>query len=165
MPKKVSRRGFIGGAAAAGASALGPQAVAPHAAAQQAPGIQGFDHVALPMQNTEAMLAFYRGLGLQVIENANACSVYIGDQMINFHRPAFWQRDTFTLRAPAARPPCGDLCFVWGGTAQALQSMLNRAGAKIIEGPVARQGGRQKAASSVYVRDPDGNLLEFMIYS
>lgn len=117
------------------------------------------------MQNTEAMLAFYRGLGLQVIENANACSVYIGDQMINFHRPAFWQRDTFTLRAPAARPPCGDLCFVWGGTAQALQSMLNRAGAKIIEGPVARQGGRQKAASSVYVRDPDGNLLEFMIYS
>ena len=43
--------------------------------------------------------------------------------------------------------------------------MLDRAGAKIIEGPVARQGGRQKAASSVYVRDPDGNLLEFMIYA
>ncbi len=34
----------------------------------------------------------------------------------------------------------------------------------IIEGPVSRQGGRQKAATSVYVRDPDGNLLEFMIY-
>jgi hypothetical protein len=34
--------------------------------------------------------------------------------------------------------------------------MLDRGGAKIIEGPVARQGGRQKAASSVYVRDPDG---------
>jgi catechol 2,3-dioxygenase-like lactoylglutathione lyase family enzyme len=30
---------------------------------------------------------------------------------------------------------------------------------------VARQGGRRKGASSVYVRDPDGNLLEFMIYS
>ena len=35
------------------------------------------------MQNTDAMLAFYRGLGLQVNEGAQACSVYIGDQMIN----------------------------------------------------------------------------------
>jgi catechol 2,3-dioxygenase-like lactoylglutathione lyase family enzyme len=116
------------------------------------------------MQNTDAMLAFYRGLGLQVTENATACSVYIGSQMINFHRPATWQRETFTLRAPAAKPPCGDLCFVWDGTAESLKAMLDRGGAKIIEGPVARQGGRQKAASSVYVRDPDGNLLEFMIY-
>ena len=38
------------------------------------------------------------------------------------------------------------------------------AGADIIEGPVARQGARRIDASSVYVRDPDGNLLEFMIY-
>jgi catechol 2,3-dioxygenase-like lactoylglutathione lyase family enzyme len=42
--------------------------------------------------------------------------------------------------------------------------MLDRAGVKIVEGPVERQGGRKKAASSVYVRDPDGNLLEFMTY-
>jgi len=65
--------------------------------------------------------------------------------MINFHRPAHWQTAAFTPRAPAAKPPCGE--------------------AKIMEGPVGRQGGRKKAASSVYVRDPDGNLLEFMIYS
>jgi catechol 2,3-dioxygenase-like lactoylglutathione lyase family enzyme len=132
--------------------------------AQQTGSIKGFDHVALPMQNTEAMLAFYRGLGLQVSENANACSVYIGTQMINFHRPALWQSKTFTLRAPAARPPCGDLCFVWDGTAESVKAMLDQAGAKIVEGPVGRQGGQKKAASSVYVRDPDGNLLEFMIY-
>lgn len=132
--------------------------------AQQAGSIKGFDHVALPMQNTEAMLTFYRSLGLQVSENADACSVYIGAQMINFHRPALWQSKTFTLRAPAAMPPCGDLCFVWEGTSESLRAMLDRAGAKIVEGPVARQGGQKKAASSVYVRDPDGNLLEFMIY-
>jgi catechol 2,3-dioxygenase-like lactoylglutathione lyase family enzyme len=42
--------------------------------------------------------------------------------------------------------------------------MLNRAGAKLVEGPVERQGGRRKTGSSIYVRDPDGNLLEFMIY-
>ena len=117
------------------------------------------------MQNTEAMIAFYRGLGLGVRENAQACSVYIGDQMINFHRPAAWQRETFTLRAPAAKPPCGDLCFVWEGTPESLKAMLDRAKAKIIEGPVPRQGGRKANASSVYVRDPDGNLLEFMIYA
>ena len=134
-------------------------------AAQPAGRVRGYDHIALPMQNTEAMLAFYRGLGLEVRERANACSVYIGEQMINFHRPAAWQSGTFTLRAPAAKPPCGDLCFAWEGTPAALAGMLERARAKIEEGPVARQGGRKKAASSVYVRDPDGNLLEFMIYS
>jgi catechol 2,3-dioxygenase-like lactoylglutathione lyase family enzyme len=154
--KNVSRRGFVQGAAAAAGAA--------QITAQQAGSVRGFDHVALPMQNTGAMLAFYRALGFQVTENARACSVYIGDQMINFHQPATWQDPAFTLRAPGAKPPCGDLCFVWDGTAAALQAMLNRAGAKIIEGPVARQGGRKKAASSVYIRDPDGNLLEFMIY-
>jgi len=117
------------------------------------------------MQNTEAMIAFYRRLGLEVRETAQACSVYIGDQMINFHRPAAWQSETFTLRAPAAKPPCGDLCFVWEGTPESLKAMLDRAKAKIIEGPVPRQGGRKANASSVYVRDPDGNLLEFMLYA
>jgi len=150
----VSRRKFIGGMVAAGGAAR----------LQQSGNIRGFDHVALPMQNTDAMLAFYRSLGLQVAENPQAVSVYVGSQMINFHRPATWQRESFTLRAPAAKPPCGDLCLVWDGTPESLKSMLDRAGAKIIEGPVARQGGRRAAASSVYVRDPDGNLLEFMIY-
>ena len=159
--KNVSRRMFVrGAAAAAGASKLVAQQ-----AGQQAGSVRGFDHVALPMQNPAAMLAFYRGLGFQVTENARACSVYIGDQMINFHQPATWQDPAFTLRAPAAKPPCGDLCFVWDGTAAALKTWFDRAGAKIIEGPVARQGGRRKGASSVYIRDPDGNLLEFMIYN
>ena len=160
--RRVSRRKFITGVAVAGA-AVDPLAVS--TSAQSSGSVRGFDHVALPMQNTDAMLAFYRALGWPVTENAQACAVYVGNQMINFHRPAAWQRETFTLRAPAAKPPCGDLCFVWDGTPDSLKAMLDRAGAKIIEGPVARQGGRKAAASSVYVRDPDGNLLEFMIYS
>ena len=160
MKPDSSRRRFIRNAVAAGAAAGSSPA---HA---QATGrVRGFDHVALPMQNTEAMLAFYRGLGWEVRENANACSVFCGDNMINFHRPARWQSAEFKLRAPAAKPPCGDLCFVWEGTPASLKAMLDRAGAKIIEGPGERQGGRKKIGSSVYVRDPDGNLLEFMIYS
>jgi catechol 2,3-dioxygenase-like lactoylglutathione lyase family enzyme len=127
-------------------------------------GISGFDHVSLPMQHTDEMVAFYRALGLQVAERPYVVSVYAGDQMINLHRPEIWQREGFTLRAPAAEPPCGDLCFVWDGAPEPLRALLRDAGADIEEGPVAREGGRQAEASSVYVRDPDGNLLEFMIY-
>jgi catechol 2,3-dioxygenase-like lactoylglutathione lyase family enzyme len=159
MSRTSSRRTFVRtvvSAAAAGRAA--------RAQAQQAGRVSGFDHVALPMQNTEAMVTFYRALGFQTSETATAVSVYVGDQMINFHRPAHWQDATFTLRAPAATPPCGDLCFVWEGTAASLKARLDRAGAKVEEGPVARQGGRRKTGSSVYVRDPDRNLLEFMIY-
>ena len=76
-------------------------------------------------------LAFYRALGLEVRESANAVSVYIGEQMINFHRPAWWQNPSFTLRAGGAKPPCGDLCFVWEGTPEALKILLDRVGAKI----------------------------------
>jgi len=126
--------------------------------------IRGFDHVSLPMQHTEAMVAFYRSLGLQVAEHPHVVSVYAGNQMINLHRPETWQKKGFTLRAPAAIPPCGDLCFVWGGSSDSLGTLLDAAGAEVIEGPVAREGGRRADASSVYVRDPDGNLLEFMIY-
>ena len=154
MRRSLPRRMFIGDMVAAAVATGGAQAVA-----QPAGRVRGFDHVALPMRNTEAMLAFYRRLGFDVAEGPTACSVYIGEQMINFHRPAHWQDGAFKLRAPAAKPPCGDLCFVWEGTPAALHSMLDRAAAKIIEGPAVRQGGRKKAGSSVYVRDPDGNLL------
>lgn len=160
MHSGASRRRFV--KAVAGAAAI---AGVQGASAQQAGGVRGFDHVAVPMQNTDAMLAFYRGLGLQLNETPNAVSVYVGNQMINFHRPARWNDPAFTNRAPAARPPCGDFCFVWEGTAESLKAALDRAGAKVELGPVDRPGGRRRNGSSVYVRDPDGNLLEFMIYS
>jgi catechol 2,3-dioxygenase-like lactoylglutathione lyase family enzyme len=130
-----------------------------------APGvIRSFDHVSLPMQHTDEMIAFYRALGFDVAEHPYVVSVYVGEQMINLHRPEIWQRDGFTLRGPAAQPSCGDLCFVWEGTPAELQALLATAGAEVEEGPVDRQGARRAAASSVYTRDPDGNLLEFLRY-
>jgi catechol 2,3-dioxygenase-like lactoylglutathione lyase family enzyme len=127
-------------------------------------GVAGIDHVSLPMQDADAMPAFYRALGFDVVEQRAIVSVHAGAQMINFHRPEIWGRDGFTLRAPAAVPPCGDLCFVWAGTAAALHARLANVHAAIEEGPVDRVGGRRSTGSSVYTRDPDGNLLEFMIY-
>ena len=70
----------------------------------------GFDHIALPMQNTEAMVSFYRSLGFEVTVKPSVVQVHLGNQMINFHRPELWQGH-FPLRAPEATPPCGDICF------------------------------------------------------
>jgi catechol 2,3-dioxygenase-like lactoylglutathione lyase family enzyme len=126
--------------------------------------IAGIDHASLPMQDTEGMVAFYRSLGFDAVELGPVVSMYAGSQMINFHRPELWQRNGFTLRAPAATSPCGDLCFVWEGSAESLHALLDDVGAAIEEGPVTRHGGRRTDGTSVYVRDPDGNLLEFMIY-
>ena len=161
MARKSSRRRFIQSIAVG--TAIGTVG-GNSPSAQQIGRVRGFDHVALPMANTDAMLAFYKALGFDIVENAAAISVYVGDNMINFHRPTRWQDKTFTNRAPAAVPPCGDLCFVWEGTAESLKATLERAAAKIDIGPVPRGGGRRKTGSSVYARDPDGNLLEFMFY-
>ena len=152
--------GATGAASASIASGSGVRA--------QEGAISSFDHVAVPMQNTEAMIAFYRALGVHVMETAGRVSVHFGDQKINFHRPASWQRATSaSLRAPAATPPCGDFCFVWSGSEESLTTVLGRTGAEII-GSGMRDGGRALGTvrgMSRYVRDPDGNLLEFMIYS
>jgi catechol 2,3-dioxygenase-like lactoylglutathione lyase family enzyme len=115
------------------------------------------------MRDPAAMVAFYSALGLKVNETPHLVQVYVGEQMINFHRPSVWERG-FELRAPAAVPPCGDLCFVWEGTASELAAALDAAGAAVVEGPVERDGGRQSTGTSVYMRDPDGNLLEFLAY-
>ena len=120
------------------------------------------------MRNTGAMLAFYRDLGFPVNEGDRICSVHFGDSKINLHRPEIWESGEFTLRAPRAVPPCGDFCVVWGGSAAELEQMFERVGAVVIEGPAPRLGGRNggvDTGTSRYIRDPDGNLLEFIIYS
>jgi len=132
--------------------------------------VASFDHVALPTQKPEEMIAFYGALGFTVpdVEKWRAAavpffSIHFGNQKINFHAPALWHRGDFTLRGPTAQPGCGDLCFVWDGGAERLREMLTAARAEIIAGPVELPGARGKG-TGVYVRDPDANLLEFIIY-
>ena len=162
------RRGFLRQiVAGATVAAVVSPARGPGARAQEG-AVTSFDHVAVPMRNTDEMIAFYRALGLHVMETDRRVSVHFGDQKINFHRPSSWQRASATsLRAPAATPPCGDFCFVWSGSEDSLTAVLDRAGAEVI-GSGPRDGGRALGTvrgMSRYVRDPDGNLLEFMIYS
>lgn len=136
--------------------------------------IARLDHVAIPAGKPEEMLRFYRALGFSAPEpeawrrsGARVFAVQFGDNKINMHAPDFWQDPAFTLRGPTARPGCGDFCFVWNGTPETLESALAAAGAAIEVGPVERVGGRASGRAkgiSRYTRDPDGNLLEFIIY-
>lgn len=131
--------------------------------------ISAFDHVAIPMERVEDMVQFYTDLGCRVVEqnSGRIFAVIFGDNKINFHAPELWKSGQFTLRGPSALPGCGDLCFVWQGSQEALLDTLNKAAAEIEEGPVERTGGMNGGSTrgiSIYTRDPDSNLLEFIIY-
>lgn len=129
--------------------------------------IAGLDHVAVPIAKVEDMLAFYEALGFGVRRGGRLHSIHFGDNRINFHAPELWNDQRFTLRGPSARPGCGDFCFVWQGTVESIARRLRDLKIEIIEGPAPREGGRnggKMTGTSVYVRDPDGNLLEFMAY-
>ena len=134
----------------------------------------GFDHVAMPTAQPEAMLRFYRKLGFTVptpeewtARGERFFTIQFGNNKINVHAPALWKDGAFTLRGVSAQPGCGDFCFAWAGTLDELRATLDTAGAPIEEGPVERVGGRDAGrakGTSLYTRDPDRNLLEFIVY-
>ncbi len=128
------------------------------------------DHVAMPTADAERLIGFYKKLGFEITDEAewragtaNIFSIQIGDSKINVHP----ERYMANLRGPTAVPGCMDMCFVWDGTVEQCQRMLAEAGVEVVQGPVPRKGARQRGAApslSLYARDPDGNLLEWMIY-
>ena len=130
--------------------------------------LRSIDHVAVPVRNIEAMLSFYEKLGCHIKKEYDGLlySVSFGNNRINFHTPALWEDVDFSLRGPSAQPGCGDFCFVWDGNEQSLSNLFLDLSAEIEEGPVERNGGRNQGDTGVsrYIRDPDLNLLEFIIY-
>ena len=94
---------------------------------------------------------------------ANIFSIQVGESKINVHPEGF----TASLRGDTALPGSADICFVWDGTPEECQKMLADAGVEIIRGPGPRKGARARGsltAVSMYARDPDHNLLEWMVY-
>ena len=130
----------------------------------------GIDHIAMPTANAERLIEFYKRLGFAINDEAewrsgkaNIFSIQIGDSKINVHP----EGHTASLRGPTAVPGCTDICFVWNGTPEECQKMLADASVEVIRGPEPRKGARGGGgfpAVSLYARDPDQNLLEWMIY-
>jgi catechol 2,3-dioxygenase-like lactoylglutathione lyase family enzyme len=130
----------------------------------------GIDHIAMPTANAERLIAFYKSLGFPINNEeewrsgkVGTFSIQVGESKINIHPEGY----TASLRGPTAVPGCGDICFVWDGTVEECQQMLEKAGVEVIRGPVPRAGGRGRGtvpSLSLYFRDPDENLLEFMTY-
>jgi catechol 2,3-dioxygenase-like lactoylglutathione lyase family enzyme len=123
--------------------------------------IDRLDHLVLTVKNISAACEFYsKVLGMKVITfGDNRKALAFGSQKINLHETG---RE---LEPKAHRPTPGsaDLCFITPIPLEAAAAHFGRCGAKIIEGPVIRTGARGPI-ESVYLRDPDENLIEISNY-
>jgi len=123
--------------------------------------IDSLDHLVLTVRDVDATLRFYEhALGMQAIrftakDGSERLALGFGRQKINLHR----QGREFEPKAAHATPGSADLCFL---TARPLKDVIAHLAAQdvaILEGPVQRTGATGPILS-VYVRDPDGNLIE-----
>lgn len=123
--------------------------------------IERLDHLVLTVRDVEATVAFYaRVLGMQPVSfGAGRRALAFGQQKINLH-PA-----EAPLMPYAARPTPGsaDLCLITSTPIPELMAHLKSVGVAIEEGPVSRTGA-VGPITSVYLRDPDGNLIEVSTY-
>ncbi len=123
--------------------------------------IDRIDHVVLTTRDTKACLRFYtRVLGMKKeVFAGGRIALKFGSQKINVHE---WGKE-FTPRAHVAAPGTLDLCFIASVPLSRVIQGLKKHRVKIIDGPVTKTGalGPMK---SVYVRDPDLNLVEISVY-
>jgi catechol 2,3-dioxygenase-like lactoylglutathione lyase family enzyme len=130
--------------------------------------IAGLDHVVIVVRDFESAIAFYLGalgcepLGVEEWREGRRRfpSLRAGRTMINVHQAG----RPVGLDAVNMQVGSEDLCFEWSGPIQGAVERLRTQGVAIEVGPVKRFGARGREGTSVYFRDPDGNLLELMSY-
>jgi catechol 2,3-dioxygenase-like lactoylglutathione lyase family enzyme len=119
------------------------------------------DHCVIAVSDWERSNPFYRDvLGADLIARGPGWAYRFGAQQLNVHGPGV--RGEPVARDPV-RPGNSDLCFVWDGPIEAAIEHLRDHGVDVELGPVPRAGARGDG-TSVYFRDPDGTLLEFITY-
>ena len=129
-------------------------------------GKVALDHCVIASSDLDRTDAFYERVFGAVIERpiAQFRQYRIAGQMLNVHGPGLAAIATPELLAKRPVAPGGsDLCFEWKGSADELAAHLQHCGVVVTVGPVEREGARGRG-TSVYFRDPDGSLLEFIVY-
>jgi len=115
------------------------------------------DHLVLTTAHEEACIRFYvdvMGMSLESF-GAGRKAFRFGNQKINLHVKGH----EFEPKAQLPTPGSLDLCFIASVPLDEVIARLAEKGVPILEGPVMRTGATSRIRS-VYVRDPDLNLIE-----
>ncbi|MEM7073369.1 MAG: VOC family protein [Pseudomonadota bacterium] len=115
------------------------------------------DHFVLTVSDPEASLAFYqRALGVKRIDFAQGrIAIGLGNQKINLHQAG----QELLPHAKEPRPGSADFCLITTQKLEPLIQHLTDEGIPVLQGPVLRTGAKGPI-ESIYIRDPDGNLVE-----
>jgi catechol 2,3-dioxygenase-like lactoylglutathione lyase family enzyme len=115
------------------------------------------DHLVLTVRDLAATIAFYTtALGMEEVTfGEERKALAFGTQKINLHEAG----REFEPKALHPRPGSADLCFLTAEPLARVVAHLGRCGVDVLEGPILRTGA-QGPIESIYLRDPDGNLLE-----
>ena len=124
--------------------------------------IDHVDHIVLTTRDKDACIRFYTGvLGMRLERfSEGRIALHFGSQKINLHE---WGKE-FTPRAHVAVPGSLDLCFIASVPLDKVIEKLKEKSIGILEGPVMKSGAKGPMRS-VYVRDPDLNLVEISEYN
>lgn len=123
--------------------------------------IDRLDHLVLTVRDVEATIAFYSSvLGMEPVTfGANRRALSFGQQKINLHAAS----SPVSPHAATPVPGSADLCLVTSTAIPDVVAELAAVGVPVELGPVPRTGALG-AITSVYFRDPDGNLVEVSSY-
>ncbi|HEU5160659.1 MAG TPA: VOC family protein [Streptosporangiaceae bacterium] len=123
--------------------------------------LERLDHIVLTVADVAATVDFYtRVLGMRAVTfDDGRRALRFGAQKINLHRAGH----EFEPKAARPAPGSADFCLISATPIEEVAAHLDRCGVSIELGPVARTGA-QGPMTSVYFRDPDGNLVEVATY-
>jgi catechol 2,3-dioxygenase-like lactoylglutathione lyase family enzyme len=123
--------------------------------------IEGIDHLVLTVADVDRTVSFYaRVLGMEPVTfGAGRRALRFGHHKLNLHQAG----RELEPKARQPTPGSADLCLITTTPLDRVLDHLRAHGVPVEEGPVARTGATGPI-TSVYLRDPDGNLVEVSTY-